>query len=378
MQEARIHAIALSIASCPATHNIWDACECDSPSAFLERLSAECTLRTQDYIAARYRDAPLDAAREIAEACVRKSIGVIDYWHESYPPLLREIARPPLVLYVRGLPGGGRAIAIVGTRSADPRSLETARRLSAELSSTGLLVVSGMARGIDRAAHMGALRAGGATCGVLANGIDVVYPAVNGDLYEMILADERSCLISEYPPGIMAGKWTFTRRNRIISGLSLGTVVVKAGLRSGALITARYALEQGRELFVCPGPPFDASYYGGHNLVNEGAMLVSDSEDVLRELGGGPPCGHSSLFRNGCVSEGEGEAAAEEFPSDGGFPEDSIESKILLRLGRIGVDVDALVRSLGAPVSSVREALVALEIEGLVKRSGRAVFRGRN
>lgn len=375
MRESQIHAIALSVASCPATHNVWDACRHDSPSRHYERLALDCPLRTQDYITACYSAEPLGAAEQILEACRRKSIAIIDYWHDSYPRLLREIARPPLVLYARGSLDSGKMIAIVGTRNADPQSIETARRLSMELASAGLVVVSGMARGIDREAHLGALSAGGATYGVLANGIDVVYPMANSDLYEMILADKRSCLISEYPPGIMAGKWTFTRRNRIISGLSLGTVVVKAGRKSGALITARYALDQGRELFVCPGPTFDATYYGGHGLVNEGAMLISDTEDVLRELGVSPPYDRSTENRTAQDFEGEEVEAAEELPSGPVFPAGSIESRILSRLDRGGVDVDELIRSLEASVSSVREALMTLEIEGLVVRSGTAVLR---
>ena len=189
-------------------------------------------------------------------------------------------------------------MAVVGTRKSDPKSALIARRISHDLSSQGFTVVSGMAVGIDREAHLGALDAGGKTVGVLANGIDIIYPWPNRDLYQAHRSTPGSALVSEYPPGIyVAGQWTFVRRNRIISGLCAGTVVVKAGERSGALITARHAVEQNREVFACAGNSFDEEYAGCHRLVRSGAVLVSSSQDILAELDADPAPRHAPVVR---------------------------------------------------------------------------------
>ncbi len=261
-------------------------------------------------------------------------------------------------------------MAVVGTRKADPAARDTARRLAVELADSGFTVVSGMAVGVDRSAHEGALSAGGPTVGVLANGIDIFYPAMNSDLYRMILSDGRSALVSEYPPGIMAGKWTFARRNRIISGLSLGTVVVKAGLKSGALITARYALEQNREVFACPGAAFDEGYFGCHGLIREGAQIVSSTEDIIGQF--------SAVTVDTEHPRTPAARTAVQRIDEGGMPEaplGPLERELLAMLGRKTAEIDELVRESGRDAAAVNEALVLLEISGKISRTGTRVVR---
>lgn len=357
-------AIALSVSSSPAGNDLWGAPSFPDASSAWDSLAGGGRLATQAYITARYSPSPMQAAEQILNICRKKSIRVDTCWDQRYPKLLKEISRPPLVLYAQGGVATGRSIAIVGTRKADPGARGTARRIASELAAAGFAVVSGMAVGVDREAHEGALSAGGVTVGVLANGIDIFYPAANSDLYRMILSDGRSVLISEYPPGIMAGRWTFARRNRIISGLSLGTVVVKAGTKSGALITARYALEQNREVFACPGPAFDEGYFGCHGLIREGAQIVSSTDDVTGQFQAG--------------GAGAIEAPAASVPvSDGDDSTGPLEREILGLLGGEPAEIDALVRLSGRDASSVNEALVMLELSGKISRAGTRVERLR-
>ncbi|MCU0845433.1 MAG: DNA-processing protein DprA [Spirochaetes bacterium] len=355
-------AIALSVSSSPAGNDLWEAPSFPDASSAWDVLDGKGRLATQAYISARYSSRPIQAAEQILKVCRKKSIRVDTCWDARYPKLLKEISRPPLVLYAQGGTAVERSIAIVGTRKADQGAMETALRIASELATGGFSVVSGMAVGVDRRAHEGALFAGGMTVGVLANGIDIFYPAANSDLYRMILADGRSTLLSEYPPGIMAGRWTFARRNRIISGLSLGTVVVKAGMRSGALITARYALEQNREVFACPGPAFDESYFGCHALIREGAMIVSSTEDIA---------GQFSAATTGAAEIPVNYAASFEVDDSIG----PLEREILDLLGGDSADIDELVRSSGRDAASVNEALVLLELSGKIIRAGTRIER---
>ena len=208
----------------------------------------------------------------------------------DYPSLLREIHDPPPLLYLRGDPSilGLPAICIVGSRSAGRRGILTARSLAAGLSARGLLVVSGLARGIDGAAHEGALEGGGATCAVLGSGLDVCYPPENVPLAERI--ERQGAVVSELPFGTPPLRHHFPRRNRILSGISLGVIVVEAGMRSGAMVTARMAREQDRELFAVPGPVEKPMSRGPHALIRNGAYLVETVDDVLAQL---PPCGNA-------------------------------------------------------------------------------------
>jgi len=230
--------------------------------------------------------------KEIREARVDESISfirenrirILTFLDKDYPPLLKMIPTPPLLLYVWGeiLPQDTLALAVVGSRMASFYGLKTAQRLSRELAYRGFTIVSGLARGIDSAAHTGALEAGGRTIAVLGCGLDIVYPPENRRLKEKISA--QGAVVSEFPVGTPVHRFNFPVRNRIVSGLSLGTVVVEAGKRSGALITAKYALEQSREVFAVPGHIDSPTSQGTHQILKEGAKLVEGVEDILEEI----------------------------------------------------------------------------------------------
>lgn len=202
----------------------------------------------------------------------------------DYPDLLRQIHDPPPILYLKGtlLPEDAAAVAIVGTRSASPYGLETARRLAMDLARCGITVVSGLAEGIDAAGHEGALEAGGRTIAVVGHGLDHLYPPQHRKLAQRIA--ENGCLLSEFPMEAEPRPWHFPQRNRVIAGISLGVIVVEAPFKSGALITARLALEQGREVFAVPGPVSSERSRGTHALLRDGARLVESVQDVLEEL----------------------------------------------------------------------------------------------
>ena len=204
---------------------------------------------------------------------------------EHYPPLLREIHDPPAQLYVLGDPALllTPQLAVVGSRGATSAGLRLARDLSGQLSAAGLLVGSGLALGIDTAAHEGALQSGGRTVAVMATGIDQVYPHRNRALARRIAA--AGCLVSEFPPGTPPRRHHFPKRNRIISGMALGVVVVEAALPSGSLITAGAALEQGRDVFALPWSPLHEGGLGCLQLLRDGAKMVRAVDDILEELG---------------------------------------------------------------------------------------------
>lgn len=207
---------------------------------------------------------------------------------ESYPKQLLEISDPPVILYVVGDPAllQQPMLAIVGSRNATPQGAANAKTFAHAFSNAGLTIVSGLALGIDAAAHQGALEGDGSTVAVLGNGVDIVYPRRNADLYASIT--ERGALVSEFPLGAAAVAAHFPQRNRIISGLARGCLVVEAALSSGSLITARSALEQGREVFAIPGSIHSTLSKGCHALIKQGAKLVESAHDVLEELNIGP------------------------------------------------------------------------------------------
>jgi DNA processing protein len=225
----------------------------------------------------RRASAALAAAR-------RLGIGVIAWGERAYPPLLAAIADAPLALWVRGNPTllGQPAVAVVGSRAATPYGLEAASRLAGDLAAAGTLVVSGMARGVDSASHRAALAAGGETIAVLGSGVNVIYPAEHDRLAEEIVG--HGVLMSELPPGTPPLAFHFPARNRIISGLSLAVVVVEAAERSGSLITAGFALEQGRSVMAVPGSILSGRHRGCHALIRDGAAVVESAGDVLAEL----------------------------------------------------------------------------------------------
>lgn len=211
---------------------------------------------------------------------------VVTLRDDAYSPMLREIIDPPLVLHVRGDRAllKNAALAIVGSRRASPYAINVAEHLAKQLAPAGLTIVSGLARGVDAASHEAALDAGGKTIAVLGTGIDVVYPRSNVKLFRRIEAE--GLIISEFPPGTPPKPEHFPIRNRIISGLSLGAVIVEATSKSGSLITARTAAEQGREVFAVPGSIFSRGSEGTHRLIQYGAKLVHDANDVVEELRG--------------------------------------------------------------------------------------------
>ena len=234
--------------------------------------------------AAALQDKNLARAEKIMEECEEMGIGMVTFGDAQYPSRLKYIADPPMVLYYKGkLPDFGQTavIGVVGTRKASPYGLQTAKRLGFQIGSCGGMVVSGMAEGIDAYATRGALLAGGKVLGILGSGVDVVYPVKNRELFADM--EQFGCLMSEYPPGTPPYKWNFPRRNRIISGMSNGVLVVEAPRKSGALITARAALEQGRDVFAVPGNIDVDTCVGSNALLREGAVAVSHGWDILSE-----------------------------------------------------------------------------------------------
>lgn len=220
--------------------------------------------------------------KNIIKICSEKNIRILTIPHDEYPEMLKYIPDPSLVLYVRGSIPKENAVAIVGSRKASGYGIETAFKIASELALSDIVIVSGMARGIDTAAHSGALDAEGKTVAVLGCGVDIIYPPENKGIMERII--KNGAVISEYPPGSPPSTLHFPLRNRIISGMSLGTLVVEAGLKSGSLITANCALEQGRDVFAIPGNINNYNSMGTNRLIKDGAKIVLDSDDILDEL----------------------------------------------------------------------------------------------
>ena len=229
-------------------------------------------------------DKDLSEARQILDQCARGDIHILTYRDAAYPVRLKNIPDPPMVLYYRGnLPDcdASPLIGVVGTRKASAYGLGVAKRMGYQIAKCGGTVVSGMASGIDGAAMQAALTAGGAVIGVLGCGVDVVYPLSNQGLYAD--AERYGCLISEFPPGSAPEGWHFPKRNRIISGISCGVLVVEAPVGSGSLITARSAADQGRDVFVVPGNIDVPSFVGSNRLIREGASLVTTGWEIMEE-----------------------------------------------------------------------------------------------
>lgn len=230
------------------------------------------------------KDKNLSAAEAALEACRREGLHLLTIQDASYPSRLKNIADPPILLYYKGqLPDLDAlpVIGVVGTRKASAYGMQTAKRMGYQIARCGGIVVSGMAFGIDGMAMSGALTAGQMTVGVLGCGADIVYPLSNRGLFQDV--ERYGCILSEFAPGTQPAKWTFPKRNRIISGLSNGVLVVEAPEGSGALITANHALDQGRDVFVVPGNIDQPGFVGSHRLLRDGATLVSSGWDILSE-----------------------------------------------------------------------------------------------
>ncbi len=290
-----------------------------------------------------------------------------------FPARLKQIPYPPPLLFLKGtlLPQDDLALALVGTRAASYYGLKTCRRLAGCLAVREVTVVSGLARGIDTAAHQGALENSGRTLAVLGCGLDVVYPPENQKLYEQIPA--QGALISEFPLGTPPEAQNFPIRNRIISGLSLGVVVVEAGLKSGTSITVRYALDQGREVFAVPGPIDSPTSLGPHRLIQDGAKLVQDPEDIFQEL---PALtkGQRPLFtgpvrvRETPPAEGGGPTPAT-VPASASAPPPAPtpEDPLLALLGSDPLSLEEIVRTTRLATAAVLSRLTILELEGLIR-----------
>jgi DNA processing protein len=309
------------------------------------------------------RQRPSEEARREIDRCRQMGFHIISLADPRYPALLRHIPDPPPVLYCHGdLDGGACHIAVVGSRRGTAYGLSNARRLSRELAANGISVVSGMARGIDTAAHTGALLGGGRTVAVLGSGLERIYPAENRKLFHRIA--ENGAVVSEFPLDAEPEARHFPQRNRIISGMSLGTVVVEAATRSGALITARLAAEQGREVFAVPGSIQAAMARGTHRLIKQGAVLVETAEDIVKEVA--PQIGLQEICTQ-TVDKGKGGAVAS-------FSLSGTERQIWEAIGPYPMHIDALSRLCGLDMPEVTAGLCQLELKGAVKQEPGKLF----
>jgi DNA processing protein len=284
------------------------------------------------------------------EKIERQGARVLTWDDPAYPPRLLNIYNPPPVLYVRGeiLDEDQWAMAVVGTRGATVYGKEAARQIAGGLARNRLTIVSGLARGIDSEAHRAALDTGGRTIAVLGSGVDVIYPAEGRKLAKAVI--ERGALVSEYALGTRPEAGNFPPRNRIISGLSLGAVIVEAGERSGALITADFALEQGREVFAVPGNIFRKKSMGTNKLIQQGAKPVLSVEDILEEL-------------NLTMVSQQAEVRAV-------VPENEMEAALLEYITADPVHVDEIGRKSGLPIAQVSSTLALMELKGMVRQVG--------
>ena len=277
---------------------------------------------------------------------------LIPLGHSNYPENLANVFDPPLSLYVKGTLSheDRKAIAIVGSRRATRYGINIARRLAGELAKAGVTVVSGIARGIDRAAHEGALDAGGRTLAILGTGLDLTYPRENKEIYERIPG--QGAVITEFPFGSQPLPHHFPIRNRIISGLSLGVVVVEAAVRSGSLITARLALEEGREVFAVPGHTTSTTSQGTNALIKQGAKLVDRASDILEEFSHIFPNPVTKVHTNEEVSNSEGTSLAGQ------------EKKVLSSLDYEPMHIDDIARSLSLSPGECATVLLQLQFKG--------------
>jgi DNA processing protein len=316
----------------------------------------------------RWRRCRRDEAEAELQATLDLGCALIARDEPEYPKRLAEIADPPPLLMVRGQVEllEAPAVALVGARNASANGRRFAHNLAGELAAAGLLVVSGLARGIDAAAHDGALAAGAPTVAVIASGVDVAYPSDHAELMERIA--ERGAIVSERPLGAVPQARHFPRRNRLISGLSLGVVVVEAAPQSGSLITARLAAEQGREVMAVPGSPLDPRHRGTNQLLRDGATLVESGDDVIAALG--PLAEVPTRPRASAPQSAEPRRSATppELPPEPQINGIDVLDQVCERLGPEPVLVDELIRQCRASTAEVQRALMELEIDGRLER----------
>lgn len=330
----------------------WEAPEAGRAGVIGGKLSAELTEFQRGFSVSSYEN-----------ELKRQHISAIPCCHDRYPKFLREISDPPIVLYVKGKRGDGlidltRTVGVVGTRKISAYGTEMTARIAGGLAANGVTVVSGMAYGVDAVAHAAALDAGGATVAVLGCGVDIIAPPVNTRLYHRIIDSGRGAVVSEMPLGLRPSKGLFPARNRIISGLSLGVVVTEGADDSGALITARYAAEQGREVFAVPGPVTSPTSRGPSRLIKDGATLVESAEDVMNELNlsKSPPL--PNMIN----------------PTTHLTHLSSREKQLVDILSAGPVHIDDLARSAGMAIQETSAALTVLEMDGVVKDTGGKIY----
>jgi DNA processing protein len=299
-----------------------------------------------ELLAARSRIDPVSELDRLG----RRGIRAVHPGHSWYPRLLAEISGRPSLLYVRGelVAADDSAVAVVGTRRATPYGRQAAEQIAAELAEAGITVVSGLARGVDAAAHRAALEAGGRTIAVLGSGPDVIYPAEHRRLAEQIL--ESGAILSEFPPGAKPDAQNFPARNRIVSGMTLGTLIIEAPPRSGALITASFAADQGREVFVLPGSIFTQTSEGTNALLRDGARLVRNGTDILEDLGLG-------TGRSPVATQSQ-------------MPLEENERKLFVALRHEARHIDELAEEAGLPAATASALLLTMELKGLVRNHG--------
>ncbi len=347
--EERLARLRLIRSDTIGTKTFWDV---------IERFGSACAAIPAWRSLTRASEKPrpliaLDAVRREFEDLTAAGGTLIACGEPGYPPALAALEQPPPLLSVRGSHEllTRDMVAIVGARNASALGVRFAREMAADLGAAGFVIASGLARGIDTAAHKGGLATG--TCAVMAGGVDIVYPPENKSLYEEIVAT--GVVVSEMPFGFQPTAQHFPRRNRIISGLARGVVVVEATMNSGSLITARLAGEQGRDVFAVPGSPLDPRAKGTNGLLRQGAILTESAEDVLSAL-------QPSLATPPTVPAKEPKGTIGRDETSG------LKNEILQRLGPAPVEIDELVRQIGASPAAVAAALLDLEFEGQVAR----------
>ncbi|MEA5039012.1 MAG: DNA-processing protein DprA [Clostridiaceae bacterium] len=318
----------------------------------------------------RLKKRDLAPAQRILADCRRQGIHILSIVDEHYPQRLKAIYDPPLILYVRGeLPelNDLPAIAVVGTRRCTPYGAVTAEKLAFGLSQNGVVVISGMAEGVDSAAHRGALKGGTPTIAVFGTAIDGCYPAINGGLLRDIL--RHGAAVSEYPPGAKTGRGGFPRRNRIMSGLSLGVAVAEAPDKSGALITAGLALDQGRDVFAVPGGVDAPGSAGANELIQRGAKLIRNAEDILCEYRGvyrlSPPAQAAPVIREPVASV---YAAASKSGAISTPAPASTDDPLLAALCGGPLPLEELTVRTGLSSSDLLAKLTVLELKGRVRQ----------
>lgn len=290
------------------------------------------------------------------------NVRIIRYTDEEYPESLRHIDDSPVILYVRGsfIKKDKYAVAIVGSRNMTPYGKKITETIASDLALCGITIVSGMARGIDAISHKSALKANGRSIAVLGSGLDNPYPPENKGLFDEL--SEKGCVISEFPMGTPPNKENFPQRNRLISGLSLGVLVVEAAARSGSLITASCALDQGKDVFAVPGNITSTNSEGTHELIKKGAKLVQKAEDILEEI-----APHLKGLRGSGLS---GESLSANLPINlNGLEINDEEKAICNILGSEPKHIDIISREAGMQAGRVLGILLGLEIKGIVKQS---------